>query len=306
MFDSKKNKWNSSKGNLFSSNKKSGLNIGGGLSAGKQIYESSVAKRALNRAGKNKNLHGHVNEILTVDKFNVNPAHIIKGQKASLTKSQTAVRDDIIVKQGKKIVKRMQLKDTTSTAGLRDTVNKVKDHHYKGTILMGTKETAKKYAEKAAKDPGLKQKMVSNGISSDKTKLITAKYAGINAKGSGKRIVKESAKTGFGGATITAGIEAVKAGIDVKNGKKDIKSAAGTALNETVINTASAMAGDIVSGTAAVATTALLGPAAAPVVGIAAGVGASKITDTAIRTGESAAINKYGSGKSKKRKNKHK
>ena len=68
MFESNQNKRNSKKGSFFSSDKKSRLNIGGGLSVGKQAYETSVAKRAIKRAGKNKNLHGHVNEILTVDK----------------------------------------------------------------------------------------------------------------------------------------------------------------------------------------------------------------------------------------------
>lgn len=55
MFESKQNKRNSKKKSFFSSDKKAGLNIGGGVSAGKQAYETSVAKRAIQRAGKNKN-----------------------------------------------------------------------------------------------------------------------------------------------------------------------------------------------------------------------------------------------------------
>lgn len=238
---------------------------------------------------------------------NLNPLHIIKGEKAVLTKSPTAVRDDIVVKAKKtgKVIKRMQLKDTTSKSGIRDTAKKVKDHHYKGTILMGTKETAKKYAEQAAKDPRIKQKMHSNGISSDHTKLIATKFAGTNAKGTSKRLVKESAKTGLGGATFTAGIEAVKAGFDVKNGKKDVKSAVGTVINETAISTASAITGDAIGGAATIAASTLLSGPAAPVVGVvglAAGAGASKITDKAIRTGETTVLNTYNSGKKKKAK----
>lgn len=309
MFESKQNKRNSKKKSFFSSDKKSGLNIGGGLSAGKQAYETSVAKRAIQRAGKNKNLHGHVNEILTVDKHNLNPVHMIKGEKAFLTKSPTAVRDDVIVKATKtgKVIKRMQLKDTTSKSGIRDTAKKVKDQHYKGTILMGTKETAKKYAEKASKDPSIKQKMHSNGISSDYTKLIATKFAGTNAKGTGKRIAKESAKTGLGGATFTAGIEAVKAGLDIKNGKKDVKSAVGAVINETAISAASAITGDALGSAVTMAASTLVGGPATPIVGavgIAAGAGASKITDKAIRTGESVTLNKYNSGKKKSKKKK--
>ena len=174
-------------------------------------------------------------------------------------------------------------------------------------ILMGTKETAKKYAEQAAKDPRIKQKMHSNGISSDHTKLIATKFAGTNAKGTSKRLVKESAKTGLGGATFTAGIEAVKAGFDVKNGKKDVKSAVGTVINETAISTASAITGDAIGGAATIAASTLLSGPAAPVVGVvglAAGAGASKITDKAIRTGETTVLNTYNSGKKKKAKKK--
>ncbi len=155
MFESNQNKRNSKKGSFFSSDKKSGLNIGGGLSVGKQAYETSVAKRAIKRAGKNKNLHGHVNEILTVDKHNLNPLHIIKGEKAVLTKSPTAVRDDIVVKAKKtgKVIKRMQLKDTTSKSGIRDTAKKVKDHHYKGYDSDGNKRNCKKICGAGGKRP---------------------------------------------------------------------------------------------------------------------------------------------------------
>ena len=44
MFESNQNKRNSKKGSFFSSDKKSGLNIGGGLSVGKQAYEPQLLK----------------------------------------------------------------------------------------------------------------------------------------------------------------------------------------------------------------------------------------------------------------------
>lgn len=299
MFESKKGKQVFGK-NL--SSKKVGLNLGGGVSAGKQLYETSVGKRAIERAGKNKNLHGHINEILTVDKINRKPSNILQGKKAVLTKSKTAVRDDIVVKKGGKVVQRFQLKDTTSAGGLRDTINKVKNQHYKGTNLVGTKETAKKYAEKAAKDSSITQKMASNGISSERTKLIAAKTMGKNIDGTGKRILGQSAETGISSAKFTVGVEAVKAGIAVKNGQKDIGSAAGTIANETAISAASAAAGDAAASAVTIATTPILGPVA-PAAGVIAGVGASMAADKAIRAGESTALNQYNA-KNKKNKKK--
>lgn len=73
-----------------------------------------MVKRALKRAGNNPNIKGHINEIRMVDKLNFNPMNLIKGNKAQITKSPTAIRDDIIVKNGKNIIKRFQVKDTTS------------------------------------------------------------------------------------------------------------------------------------------------------------------------------------------------
>ena len=54
----------------------------------------------------------------------------------------------------------------------------------------------------------------------------------------------------------------------------------------------------------AMAASTLVGGPVTPIVGavgIAAGAGASKITDKAIRTGESVTLNKYNSGKKKKK-----
>ena len=93
------------------------------IAAVKQIHDGSVAARAIKRAGKNKNLKGHIFEILTRDQYNLNPKNIAQGREAVLTNSPTAIRDDIIIKQGKKIVGRMQLKDTPK--GINDTVKRV-------------------------------------------------------------------------------------------------------------------------------------------------------------------------------------
>ena len=94
------------KKSVGSNEKKNGINIGAGIAATKQLYEANVAKRALNRAGKNKNLKGHINELLMVDQLNRKTGNILKGKKAVLTKSPTAVRDDIVLKQNGKIIQR--------------------------------------------------------------------------------------------------------------------------------------------------------------------------------------------------------
>lgn len=278
---------------MFEKNKKKSiLNIGSSISTGKQLYEASVGRRALERAGKNKNLHGHINEILTMDKINQNPINILSGKKAVLTKSKTAIRDDIIIKKGGKVVKRLQLKDTSSPSGLQNTINKVKQHHYKGTNLVGTKETTKLFSAKTAKNPSITQKMKSNGISSDRNKLIAAKTTGQCIKGTKKYIISQSLETGINSAKLTAGFETIKAGLDIKNGKKSIGNAAGTIANETAISVASAITGDTVGSTIAIATAPIIGPASS-IVGAAAGMGASTVADIAIRKGESIALNKH-------------
>ena len=60
-----------------------------------------MVKRVLKRAGNNPNIKGHINEIRMVNKLNFNPTNLIKGNKAQITKSPTAMRDDIIVKNEK-------------------------------------------------------------------------------------------------------------------------------------------------------------------------------------------------------------
>ena len=61
---------------------KIGEKVGLGLLGSKQAYEQSVGKRAY-ALGKNcKNLKGHVAEVMTCDKINLDPRNIIAGRKA--------------------------------------------------------------------------------------------------------------------------------------------------------------------------------------------------------------------------------
>lgn len=278
-----------------SSSKKTKFNLGTGLSMGKQAYEASVAKRALERAGKNQNLKGHINEIMTIDKLNSKPANILKGKRAVLSKSPTAVRDDILLKQGGKIKGRFQVKDTISKSGIKKTVDQVKNHQYKGTQLVGTKETVAAYGKEIAKNKKATQKMISNNISSDQTSLVAQKALGSSKEGiiknSGK-IARQASETAKKSALFTAGVESAKNVVAVKKGKKSIKEAAVSVANETAISAASATTGDAAATAATIGVATIPGMApVAPLVGMATGFGVSMATEKIIRNGEEKIIN---------------
>lgn len=265
-------------------NIKTGSVLGVGSVIKSQVRDTNITTRALNRVGKNKNIKGTINEIMTVDKFNKNPVNLLQGKRATLTKSTNAVRDDIIIKKGKKVVGRAQLKDTPSPSGIRKTINQVKDKHYKGTNLIGTKETAKEFAKKASQDKTIKQKMTSNGISSKETSLLAAKALGGDLSEHTKVILTESTKRGGKVALTTAGVEGIKNAVAVKNGEKEIKEALGSVASETAIITASSIAGETAQAAVTIAAAPVAGPAA-PVVGMAAGMGTNIVTEKALRKG---------------------
>lgn len=260
--------------------------VGGILaSQAEHIYETSVGRRAVLRAGKNPNLKGHINEIVTCDRYNANPVNILKGRKAMLTKSPTAMRDDIVIMQKSQVVKRMQLKDTPK--GIGKTIRQVESGHYKGTNLMGTKETTKIYAQKTANNPSVTQKMTSNHISSGSNERIAKKMLGGGIRQSGKEIIKGGGKAGMAGAALSGGIEMAKGVNRVKKGEDTMRNVMKSTAKESAIGGGAAFAGKVTADvtTIAVATT----PAApiAPVAGFAAGTAASIGTDKACRLAES-------------------
>lgn len=250
----------------------------------KQGYDASVLQRAAKRAGKNVNLKGHINEIRMVDKFNTNPVNIIKKNKAYLTKSPTATRDDIIVKHGKNIVKRFQVKDTTSTSGSLKTAKQLMSGKYRGTNLVGTKETVEKVMNQKGMDL-CKQKITSNGLRTCDNELLAAKALG---KKGFKETIKY-AKTGTGAAAknsaVFAGaIELVSSLKKVKNKELPLKKAIYNVGKESSLaatsGAASKLAGDATAiGVASIAGSNPLTAAA----GIAMGIGASIVTDKAGR-----------------------
>ena len=80
--------------------------------AGRGIAEGRVGVEAVTRVGRNPQVKGVVHEVLYRDLQNASAKNVVNGTKAVLTESTTAIRDDILMKQGASIVGRAQLKDT--------------------------------------------------------------------------------------------------------------------------------------------------------------------------------------------------
>jgi len=148
------------------------------------------------------------------------PSNIINNCKTIFYKSPTAVRDDLITKNAaNKIVERMQLKDTP--ASISKTVSQVKNGHYKGTNLMGTKETVKAFNDVAKNNTSITPKMTSTGVSSKDTARIATKTIGSQAGKLSASAVGKAASSGAVGAAISGGIEVISSGIQLANGEID-------------------------------------------------------------------------------------
>ena len=256
-------------------NNKYNTKINSGINTGSGIYQASVMKRAVDRAGHCKNLKGHINEILTVDKINLSPKNILTGRYASLTKSPIAKRDDIVIKKAGKVVGRMQLKDTPSS--INTTVKRVLNHQYKGTKLVGTKETVDAYNKAVSKMSQKKpmQKMISNKISSAETDVIAKQVLGTGLKGSGRGIAKIANKSGCVSAAINGGVSAVSNAINVKNGKKNWKEGVADTAKGAAISYVAVGAGQATDmGITIMVASTPLAPAA-KVIGTISGMGVS-------------------------------
>jgi hypothetical protein len=259
-------------------------NRGTVVSGVKETYEARVALESLSRAGKNKNLHGIVHEVMYKDALNANPANTLKGAKAALTKSSTAVRDDIVVTQAGKVIGRSQLKDTAKS--VHHTVKQVASGKYQRTTLVGTKETVKAYnsevTKMASKGANITQKMKSSGISSNDTARIASKALGNRLTGSA---LKSAAKgSGVMGAGVSGAIEILSSGKSLLDGEIDGSEFTSNVAKETVGGGLSAAAGG--AAATAVATTAagLLTASTAPVwVPAALGVGAAVAVGSAVK-----------------------
>ena len=257
------------------------------VATGREMIEGGLGVEAVKRIGKNPQLKGVVHEIMKKEAYNSNPKHLFDGTKAVLSKSTTAVRDDILIKKGAKIVGRMQLKDISKS--IPQTIKQVKSGHYSGTQLMGTNETVAAYekAVKAAAKKGtqITQKMKSTGISSSDTSRIATKTIGTTAgKISAGAVGKVAASSGAVGAAISGGMEVCLSGMKLKKGEITGKEFAGNVARETVGGGLSAAGGSAAATLAATGVATALATTAAPVwIPAAVGVGAAIVVGGAIK-----------------------
>lgn len=285
--------------------KKHGI-INSAQTAARQGYEASVIQRAMQRGGKNINLKGHINEVRMVDKINFKPSNIIKGNKACLTKSTNAVRDDIVVKHGGKIIKRYQLKDTISDSGAAKTAKQILSGKYRGTNVLGTEETVAKVMAKKGMDKS-KQVIKSNGLRSAENERIAAKVLGSTGlKQTAKLAAVGTGKVAASSAAIGATVETVSSARKVIKGEKNVKQAAYSITKETAIATgtgvASKVAGDLVGigvSTLFKDPSGMTGKAVVKVGGTVAGMVSSLVTDAVARKAIGAAEQKVERNKNK-------
>lgn len=253
-----------------------------------ESYEGKVGKEMLERCGKNKNGKGVVHEILYRDKLNADPQNIVTGKHAKLAKSPTAVRDDIIVTKDGKVVERIQLKDTEKS--VQHTVKQGAEQKYRGTKLMGTKETDKAYAKAAehrrASGKGDIQKMTSTGISSSDTSRIADKALG---KGPTFRGTMSGAKAAGISGGIVSGL--ISVGSDLLDDKPhdcgEIIRDAGKSSASGCVSGAAGFVGAEVAGSL---ITNPVGKVVAPIIGAAVAAKAASAVSEPIIEGVADAI----------------
>jgi len=225
----------------------------------KHGYEATVKVRALARAGACNNINGHILEIMSADKTNLNPINWAKGVKETLSASPTAQTADSIVTQGGKVIEQIQYKDCSHSIG--DVVRRVKAGQYQNTTLKGTSETAKvfnRYAEKH----GLATRMKDSGISQNTTKSLGRSLGACKQVSLAKASAWAAKSGGIWGGVLSGGVSAVSNIISVVNGDKDVGEAVGCIAKDT--------AGGALSGAgAAAAATATGGLVAAGIAGTA-------------------------------------
>ena len=225
----------------------------GGVGA-KTAYESSVIARAVQRAGSNPHLKGHIHEILIQDSRNVR--NLFNGARTELTKSTTASTVDLVTMRGGKVIERIQVKDVTSSSGINKLVKQCADGKYRSAKLIGSDETAQMF-NKAAEKAGISKRMSSSGVSS-KTSTSLAQRAGAAGSGTlGSAMAQAARSGGAAGAVIGAGVEAVRGVVDWSNGDADGLEVAGR------VTKAAAKGGVSGAAAGAAATAAGAGAAAA-------------------------------------------
>lgn len=271
--------------NIFAEDKKERKNHGGAtVATAREGMEAKIGIEAFRRAGHSKNLKGVVHEVMAKDCYNANPKRILDGTKAQLTKSTTAVRDDIVIMKDGSVVGRWQLKDTAKS--INQTIRQVKDGHYAGTMLKGTEETAKAYGEAVKNGAQVTQKMGSTGIFSADTARIATKTIGTAAgKLTGQALGRLAASSGAVGAVISGGVEVIGSARKLAKGQISAKEFTVSVARETAGGGLSAAGGSL-AATAVATGVATVAGASAPVwVPAAVGIGAAVAVGSAVKAG---------------------
>ena len=242
-------------------------------------YEANVNKRVVDRVGRlgPDKSKGIVHEVLYTDKMNVTKPEL---GNTRLTKSSTAMRDDVVSVKDGVVTHRAQLKDTVS--GINKTINQAKSGKYQGTKLLGTEETTALYNKKVG---SAGQEMTSTGISSKDTRRIADTFSGN--KTSFENVAFNSVRAGKTGAVVNVAFGLVE---DIMNDETEDEIVAHVASNGirgfaagcagSAAGTAATTAA--VAGLANVPTIAASAPllvAAAPVV---AGIAAAAVVGTVV------------------------
>ena len=239
-------------------------------------YEESVIQRMVGRAGA-KTLNGAkgiVHEIIYADKLNLRDA-FKKGTKTSLTKSSTAQQVDVVTTNGGKVAARYQLKDTANS--IKETLKQVKSGKYQQAQIVGTKETAKAFNERAAAK-GITKAMKSSGISTKTTSRIANK-----ALNSVPAVSEIAGVAGIGAVAsgVIAAVESDKRGDDFSEAAGHI--AVGTTNGAISTGLGAAAGGAVTAGFASagvVGAAPVIAPAAVMVgVGIGTGVALEKVNE---------------------------
>ena len=238
---------------------------GAAAAAGRSAYEAKVGTEAVLRSGgRNPQLKGVVHEILYRDSITLAPENLVNGTKGALSKSVTAVRDDVLTMRGGAVVGRAQLKDTLNS--VEHTVRQAASGKYAGTNLMGTKEMVEAYnaavARMAERGTAVTQRMTSTGISSADTSRIAAQTVGGSLQAA---TVAQAALTSSGvGAALSGGVEAVISAVKLAEGEIDGEEFVGNVVRETVGGGISAAAGTAAAAVVGTGAAAALASVSAP------------------------------------------
>lgn len=165
----------------------------------RQGYEASVVIRADGRAGAKAatGAKGIVTEVMVMDQNNLKDLgnHSVR---TKFTANSTAKQVDLIKTDGKRVLERIQVKDTCSPSGVQKTLKQVSEGKYRQAKLVGTTECASSFNSKA-EAKGVSKRMIDTHISTNTTTRIGSKMTNtpINVNG-----LLDAGKASAGGAVV--------------------------------------------------------------------------------------------------------